>query len=84
MSDTDGDSTDGDVEDLLILMELLDDDAGGILGEMRKGATYDNIEDWISGTGRWDRKDVPHEKRWWKKKAQKVPSATFRSWFRMR
>ncbi|CAM9832485.1 unnamed protein product [Ectocarpus fasciculatus] len=44
----------------------------------------DNLQDWLDGTDRWDRKGVPHERRWWRQKAHELPSATFRSWFRCR
>lgn len=56
---------DRDVEDPLILEELLDDDVGDlIMGEVRRGADMDNLEDWFDGTGRFDRRGVPHERRW--------------------
>ena len=70
--------------DLVLIHELVDDDDGILMKEVRRGATEDNLEDWMDGTGRWDRKGVPHEKRWWNKKAHNVSSATFRSWFRCR
>ncbi|CAB1106548.1 unnamed protein product [Ectocarpus sp. CCAP 1310/34] len=75
---------DSDVEDLLIIDELLSDDEGLLTKELKRGATQDNLDDWFDGTGRWDRKGVPHEKRCWNKKAHRTPSATFRSWFRCR
>jgi len=76
---------DSDVDDLFILQELLDDDVGDlIMDEVERGANMDNLEDWFDGTGRFDRKGIPHERRWWKTRAHKVSSATFRAWFRCR
>ena len=76
---------DDDVEELLVLEELLHDDLSDLLmKEVERGATMDNLEDWFDGTGRFDRKGVPYERRWWKTRAHKVSSATFRSWFRCR
>lgn len=75
---------DQDVMDYVLLEELLDDDDGLLTQELNRGATMDNIEDWIDGTGRWARQGVPHEKRWWNKKAHHLPSALFRTLFRCR
>lgn len=72
-----------DVMELVLLQELMAED-GGLLAQAKRGATMDNLQDLVDGTGRWDRKGVPHERRWWNQKAHKVPSATFRSWFRCR
>ncbi|CAM9779223.1 unnamed protein product, partial [Ectocarpus sp. 12 AP-2014] len=36
---------------------------------MIQGATLDNLQEWLDGTGRWDRQGVPHERRRWRQKA---------------
>lgn len=68
----------------VITEELMEDDDDPILQQVQAGATLDNIDDWINGTGRWDRQGTPHVARWWNQTAHTIPSATFRTWFRCR
>lgn len=85
---------DDDCRDMLLMTALLEDDDDLVkivlVNELmqqdsllkraaKSGATMDDMHDWFDGTGRWDRKPVPHERRWWSQKAHKLPSATFRA-----
>lgn len=71
-----------DDADLVLLVELLEDEEDDPTMEQLRGADYHDIQDWQDGTGRWDRKGIPHDKRLWRKEAHKLPSRTFSSWFR--
>lgn len=53
-------------------MELLGDDE------------YHDMQDRQDGTGRWNRKGTPHDKRWWNQQAHRLSSRTFTSVFRIR
>lgn len=77
-------SRDADDAMELLMLDMVLKQSGGLASEIRRGATMDNLEDLVDGTGRWERKGVPHERRWWSTKAHKIPAAMFRSYFRLR
>ena len=52
--------------------------------EVLQYTEYHDMQDWEDGTGRWNRKGTPHDKRWWHTQAHKLLSRTFSAYFRLR
>lgn len=69
---------------LLVLMELIGDPPEDPPLEQLRDAEYHDMQDKKDGTGRWNKKGTPHDKRWWHTKAHRLDSRTFTAMFRLR